>query len=127
MLQLRGQTRQDRSASMAYTGGKSYFKLALPKFDQKASYFALQNDKWTLAALDTSYVDHDLYGGQAQWLNGLASQLDGRRAVARAKEIARGQLGKVFLKHSTLNAQRPMLNGRLQSAEHRTVVFEHLS
>ncbi len=88
-----------------YTGGKAYFKLALPKFDQKASYFALQNDKWTLAALDTSYVDHDLYGGQAQWLQGLASQLDGRKLV-------------LFSHHqpfSRLDSQGPKLVKKLSS------------
>jgi hypothetical protein len=64
-----------------YSGGKAYFNLALPAFEQKASYFAFENDKWLLVGVDTAYSDHDLYGGQAQWLNGLASRLDGRRLV----------------------------------------------
>jgi hypothetical protein len=110
-----------------YTGGKAYFRIALPTFDQKASYFALQNDKWTLAALDTSYVDHDLYGGQAQWLEGLASQLDGRRLV-------------LFSHHqpfSRLDSQGPRLVKKLSSLlsgkkifawywghEHRCVLYD---
>ena len=64
-----------------YTGGRGYFELALPKFDQKASYFALENENWVLAGLDTAYSDHDLHGGQAQWLTDLANRLDGRKLV----------------------------------------------
>src|SRR5262249_37942230 len=60
-------------------GGYAYFDLALPSFKQQASYFALQNDFWTLAALDTAYADHDLYGDQIGWLKNLLEQGSGRR------------------------------------------------
>jgi hypothetical protein len=43
-----------------YTGGHAYFKIALKDFGQPASYFALQNDHWVLADLDSAYADHDL-------------------------------------------------------------------
>lgn len=88
-----------------YTGGKAYYDFALPRFGQKASYFALENDKWILAGLDTAYSDHDLYGGQAQWLTGLASRLDGRRLV-------------LFSHHqpfSLLDSQGPKLVKKLSS------------
>lgn len=45
-----------------YTGGHTYFDTMLPKFGQKASYFALQNANWCLAVLDTAY--HEDLGGQ---------------------------------------------------------------
>jgi hypothetical protein len=38
-----------------YTGGHGYFELLLPQLKQTSSYFAFQNDYWTLIALDTAY------------------------------------------------------------------------
>jgi len=38
-----------------YTGGHGYFEVALPFLNQPTSYFALQNDFWTLIGLDTAY------------------------------------------------------------------------
>ena len=45
-----------------YTGGHTYFETMLPRFSQKAGYFAMQNDYWVLVALDTAY--HQAFGGQ---------------------------------------------------------------
>ena len=64
-----------------YTGGHAYFKIALAKFGQASSYFALENDHWVLAGLDTAYSDHDLHGKQAQWVSELANHLGGRKLV----------------------------------------------
>lgn len=64
-----------------YTGGKAYFEIALPSFQQKASYFALQNDHWLLVALDSAYEDHDLAAPQIDWLNGLLKQAENRKTI----------------------------------------------
>ncbi|SPF55841.1 hypothetical protein SBA4_7470008 [Candidatus Sulfopaludibacter sp. SbA4] len=58
-----------------YTGGHAYFEDLLPKLNQSSSYFAFQNDFWTLAALDTAYTqplggqEGNLNQQQADWLN----------------------------------------------------------
>jgi len=59
-----------------YSGGFGYFEDILPAFDQPASYFALQNDFWVLAALDTAYVDHDMDTAQVAWLNTILKRAD---------------------------------------------------
>jgi hypothetical protein len=64
-----------------YTGGEAYFDTALKFFGQSGSYFAMQNNHWLLAALDTSYTDQDLFGDQAAWLDKLISQAGDRRVV----------------------------------------------
>jgi hypothetical protein len=64
-----------------YTGGHGYFKHALTKFDQAASYFAYQNDHWLLAGLDTAYSDHDLHGDQVAWLEDLVSKAGERKLI----------------------------------------------
>lgn len=64
-----------------YTGGEAYFEAVGREFGQKSTYFALQNDHWILAGLDTAYSDHDLHGNQAAWLNQLLAQAGGRRLV----------------------------------------------
>jgi predicted phosphodiesterase len=55
-----------------FTGGHAYYAtcLADPRFrrQEHCSFFQLSNDHWELFALDTSYEDGGLYGGQAQWL-----------------------------------------------------------
>lgn len=64
-----------------YTGGKAYFDTALKQFGQSASYFALQNEHWLLACLDTAYADHDLAGDQAAWLTNLIGNAGARKLV----------------------------------------------
>jgi len=64
-----------------YTGGIAYFDAALKQFGQTASYFALQNEHWLLACLDTAYADHDLAGDQAAWLSNLMAQAGDRKVV----------------------------------------------
>jgi hypothetical protein len=70
-----------------YNGGHSYFEEILPNFGQTSSYFALQNDHWVLAGLDTSYSA--AFGGhegniddeQVKWLLGIAAAASGRKLV----------------------------------------------
>jgi hypothetical protein len=64
-----------------YTGGHSYYNFTLSKFEQSASYFALHNDYWILAGLDTGYLEGDLMGQQVEWLENLIAKADGRRII----------------------------------------------
>src|SRR5262249_50102834 len=57
-----------------YTGGNAYFKAISTCFGQTSSYFALQNNHWILACLDSAYDDHDLPGQPAAWVTTLAQQ-----------------------------------------------------
>ncbi len=64
-----------------YCGGRGYFKDVIPAFEQDASYFAIQNDFWTLVGLDTGYKDHQLAGDQVSWLNGILAQAEDRKVI----------------------------------------------
>jgi hypothetical protein len=48
---------------------------------QPASYFALQNDRWKLIALDTGWKDHDLTRRQVEWLRGELDGAGSRRVI----------------------------------------------
>jgi hypothetical protein len=65
-----------------YTGGNAYWKaLSGTPFNQASSYFALENDNWLLACLDTAYAEHDLHGEQASWLKALADAAPQKKLV----------------------------------------------
>jgi hypothetical protein len=64
-----------------YSGGYGYFDIALPRFGQKASYFALQNANWLLVGLDTAYVDHDMDPRQVDWLTATIAAAGSRKVV----------------------------------------------
>ncbi|HVA84043.1 MAG TPA: metallophosphoesterase [Candidatus Binataceae bacterium] len=77
-----------------YSGGVGYFQIALtdPRFkaQQGLSYFSLQNDHWTVIALDTAYYAHNFYldgaldaDVQLQWMATLtqAARQSGRRVI----------------------------------------------
>jgi len=110
-----------------YTGGHAYFKNVLKKFNQPASYFALQNDHWILAGLDSAYVDKDLAKDQVAWLTNVVAGANGRKVV--------------LLTHhqpfSWLEEQHPKMTGKLGQIlndkkifawywghEHRCVVYD---
>jgi hypothetical protein len=67
-----------------YTGGHAYFEFLLPQLKQTSSYFALQNDYWTLVALDTAYSapfggqEGDLDQTQVDWLTSIVAAAGGR-------------------------------------------------
>lgn len=63
-----------------YTGGRAYFD-AIAGWGQTSSYFALENEHWILAGLDTAYSDHDLHGDQAAWLQALAAGAPQKKLV----------------------------------------------
>jgi hypothetical protein len=72
-----------------YSGGHAYFEQVLPSpaFQQKASYFALQNDYWTLVGLDTAYDQPfggqtgDLGQNQIDWLRKIIQGAENRKVV----------------------------------------------
>lgn len=96
-----------------YTGGEAYFEAVGREFGQRSSYFALQNDHWILAGLDTAYSDHDLHGNQAAWLQSLLDQAGGRRLV----------LFSHHQPYSLLDSQGPKLVGKLASLLHNRQIF----
>lgn len=64
-----------------YTGGRAYFKQTLRKFNQPASYFALQNNHWLLVGLDSAYEEGQFANDQVAWLKGLLANAGDRRVV----------------------------------------------
>lgn len=64
-----------------YSGGFAYFDDVLPAFGQDASYFALRNEHWLLAGLDTAYVDHDIDASQVAWLETLVRDAGARKLI----------------------------------------------
>lgn len=64
-----------------YSGGGPFFGLTLPAFGQASTAFALANDHWVFAGLDTAYDDHDLDDDQMRWLRRVVARLEGRRLV----------------------------------------------
>ncbi|MBK8254163.1 MAG: metallophosphoesterase [Polyangiaceae bacterium] len=110
-----------------YSGGEGYFDHVLPEFKQPSSVFALQNDYFLLVGLDTGYSEHDLHGGQVEWLAGLIAQAGNRKVV-------------LFSHHqpfSVLESQGPKLIKKLRpflstgrifawywGHEHRCMVYE---
>ncbi|MEP7364707.1 MAG: hypothetical protein ABI972_15740 [Acidobacteriota bacterium] len=110
-----------------YTGGKAYFNAIGSEFGQRSSYFALQNDHWILAGLDSAYSDHDLHGNQAAWITSLLAQAGGRRLI----------LFSHHQPYSLLDTQGPKLVAKLSNQlknrqifawywghEHRCVLYD---
>ena len=64
-----------------YSGGDAYFDRTLLKFGQEASYFAYQNQYWTLVALDLAYHDHAIDDQQVEWLKEIIAGAGDRKIV----------------------------------------------
>ena len=64
-----------------YSGGDAYFDQTLPRFGQEASYFAYQNEHWTLVGLDVAYHDHAIDDEQVEWLKEIVAQAGDRKVV----------------------------------------------
>lgn len=64
-----------------YAGGYGYFDMTLPTFGQAGSYFALENEHWTLVGLDLAYKDHAIDEDQAAWLERIVEQAGARRII----------------------------------------------
>lgn len=64
-----------------YSGGDAYFERTLPAFGQHGSYFAYQNDHWTLVGLDVAYIDHAIDDEHARWLSEVVRAAGTRKIV----------------------------------------------
>lgn len=122
-----GMSRGLNSNHDMYSGGHAYFGKVLPAFDQESSYFALQNDHWTLIALDTAYLDHQIDDRQKEWVYEVVKKAGERKVV-------------LFSHHqlfSRFDSQGPQLAGQLSELlaarrifgwywghEHRCVLYD---
>lgn len=89
-----------------YSGGYAYFRTTLPALGQRASYFALENDRWLLVGLDTGYVEHALAGDQVGWLGPLME-----RARQKGQKVI---LTSHHQPYSTFEGQGPKLVAALK-------------
>jgi hypothetical protein len=70
-----------------YTGGHGYFEKLLPYLKQPSSYFAYQNDYWTLIMLDSAYnqpfggQEGDFFPQQMSWLDQIIQAAGNRKIV----------------------------------------------
>ncbi len=110
-----------------YAGGHAYFGDVLPALGQKSSYFALQNDHWTLIALDTGYDDFDLDTEQTKWVYEVVSNAGNRNVVL----FSHHQLFSRLSNQGSKLAHKlsvPLSNRRIHSwywgHEHRCVAYE---
>jgi hypothetical protein len=110
-----------------YSGGFGYFDRILPAFRQQASYFAFQNDYWLLVGLDTGYSEHQLHGGQADWLLNLVRNAGDRRIIL----FSHHQPYSLYEKqgHKLVGQLGPLLEQRKIHSwywghEHRCVVYD---
>jgi hypothetical protein len=117
-----------------YTGGHGYFEFLLPKLQQSSSYFAFQNDYWTLIALDTAY--HQDPGGQEgnldqpqiDWLTKVIAATGDRKITLFSHHQPFSQIDS-NQGPKLVAALRPFLEARRISAwywghEHRCVLYE---
>ena len=110
-----------------YTGGDGYFRVLLPAFAQPASYFAMQNDDWLLAGLDSAYEDHDLAGAQVDWLERLVRSAGERKVILfthhQPYSLLDGQGPKLVTKLGRLLAEKKIF-AWYWGHEHRCVLYD---
>lgn len=117
-----------------YTGGHAYFKLLLPKFNQASSYFAFQNDYWTLIALDTAYsadpggLEGSLDAEQTDWIMKIAAAAGNRKIALFGHHQPFSQLDP-NQGPKLLAALQPLLEARRIAVwywghEHRSVLYD---
>jgi hypothetical protein len=110
-----------------YSGGYGYFDHALPAFGQKSSYFAMQNDYWTLLFLDTAYKDNNLGDKQLKWIGKVVDQADDRKLVLFSHHPLFSNFKKQGKKlasklHDLLESKR--ITAWYWGHEHHCVVYE---
>ena len=70
-----------------YSGGHGYFETLLPYLGQSSSYFAYQNDYWTLIMLDSAYnepfggQEGDFFQDEMTWFDRIVLAADTRKIV----------------------------------------------
>jgi hypothetical protein len=103
--------------------------MTLPKFGQQGSYFAFQNQHWTLVGLDVAYEDHAIDDEQVTWLKKILAKAGDRKVVL----FSHHQLYSHFDDQGTKLFGHPGFGEILRSKrifawywghEHRCVLFE---
>jgi hypothetical protein len=116
-----------------YSGGIDYFKALQDRdgfFNQSSSCFAMQNEKWLLLGLDSSYIDSTISDEQAAWIT---SMVNG--AVTAGQKVILFSHHQIYSKFDNKAGQAlqsqlgPLLDANLIYAwffghEHRMVLFE---
>jgi hypothetical protein len=112
-----------------YSGGTAYFDHTLPRFGQDASYFAVQNRRWTLVGLDTAYHDHAIDDEQVAWLRDIVANAGDRKVIL----FSHHQLYSHFESQGDMLRSHPGFEAILSSGrifawywghEHRCTIFE---
>ncbi len=117
-----------------YTGGHAYFEFLLPKLQQPSSYFAFQNDYWTLIALDTAYnqdpggQEGNLDQEQIAWLTKIVAAAGNRKIALFSHHQPFSQLDP-NQGPKLIAALQPFLEARRITAwywghEHRCVLYD---
>ena len=110
-----------------YSGGHAYFGLVLPRFDQASSYFAMQNDYWTLVCLDTAYKDFDLDTEQIDWIRDVLDQAGQRKVVFFSHHQLFSRLddqGKELAKRLSKILEAQQVDYWFWGHEHRCVIYD---
>lgn len=111
-----------------YSGGAGYFNaLKHAPFNQSSSCVAMQNSKWLLLGLDTSFIDAAIGDDQVGWIGRMIAAAGSRKVVL----FSHHQIFSTFDKipDGVRAALLPWLrDGRIHAwyfgHEHRLVVFE---
>jgi hypothetical protein len=113
-----------------YSGGHGYFGYLLrdERFGAQSgsSYFCLQTQHWQLLGLDTAYVDSDLAGQQASWVEGKLRASDRKTMLLSHHEPFSAFVGvdpPLVHKLEAAFAVRP-IDAWLWGHEHRCCVYE---
>jgi hypothetical protein len=115
-----------------YSGGFAYFERCLEE-DQRfasqrgASYFRIANERWQLLALDTSYEDKDLAGGQLAWLTEHLAGFRGRSILLSHHQLFspyEKTAPKVYEKVAPVLEAHPAA-GWFWAHEHRCLVYRN--
>jgi hypothetical protein len=112
-----------------YSGGEAYFERMLPRFEQVGSYFAFQNNHWTLVGLDVAYHDHAIDDEQVDWLEKILAEAGNRKVIL----FSHHQLYSHFEAQGSKLWGHPRFGAMLRSKrffawywghEHRCTIFE---
>jgi calcineurin-like phosphoesterase family protein len=117
-----------------YSGGHGYFETLLPKLNQPSSYFAFQNDFWTLVALDTAYSqpfggqEGDLFQAQADWLANIVAGAENRKIVLFSHHqpfsLLDGNQGPMLIKWLQTYLQAKKIFAWYWGHEHRCLLYD---